>query len=149
MLSNGPGDPGVMKDETELVKQIVGAGKPVFGICLGHQILAQSQGISTYKMHAGHRGINHPVKNLISGKSEITSQNHGFTVKAEDIAKNKNIEITHVNLNDETIEGIRLKDKAVFSVQYHPEACPGPHDSRYLFDQFVASLVKTGVKQTA
>jgi len=149
MLSNGPGDPGVMKEETELVKQVVGAGKPVFGICLGHQILAQSQGISTFKMHAGHRGINHPVKNLITGKSEITSQNHGFTVKAEDIAKNKNIEITHVNLNDQTIEGIRLKDKAVFSVQYHPEACPGPHDSRYLFDQFVASMVNAGVKQTA
>lgn len=149
MLSNGPGDPGVMKEETELVKQIVGAGKPVFGICLGHQILAQSQGISTYKMHAGHRGINHPVKNLVSGKSEITSQNHGFSVNADEIAKNNNIEITHVNLNDNTIEGIRLKDKAVFSVQYHPEACPGPHDSRYLFDQFVASLVKVGVKQTA
>jgi carbamoyl-phosphate synthase small subunit len=148
MLSNGPGDPGVMKDETELVKQIVAAGKPVFGICLGHQLLAQSQGISTMKMHAGHRGINAPVKNLISGKSEITSQNHGFTVKVEDITKNKNIEITHVNLNDDTIEGIRLKDKAVFSVQYHPEACPGPHDSRYLFDQFVASLVKVGVKQS-
>ncbi len=148
MLSNGPGDPGVMKEETELVKQIVGSGKPVFGICLGHQILAQSQGISTYKMHAGHRGINHPVQNLVSGKSEITSQNHGFSVNAEDIAKNKNIEITHVNLNDKTIEGIRLKDKAVFSVQYHPEACPGPHDSRYLFDQFVASLVKVGVKQS-
>ncbi len=149
MLSNGPGDPGVMKDETELVKQIIGVGKPVFGICLGHQLLAQSQGISTYKMKAGHRGINHPVKNLVSGKSEITSQNHGFTVNAEEISKNKSIEITHMNLNDETIEGIRLKDKAVFSVQYHPEACPGPHDSRYLFDQFVASLVKVGVKQTA
>ncbi len=149
MLSNGPGDPGVMKDETELVKQVVATGKPVFGICLGHQLLAQSQGVSTMKMHAGHRGINAPVKNLITGKSEITSQNHGFTVKAEDIAKNKNIEITHVNLNDHTIEGIRLKDKPVFSVQYHPEACPGPHDSRYLFDQFVASLVKAGVKQPA
>jgi len=148
MLSNGPGDPGVMKEETELVKQIIGAGKPVFGICLGHQILAQSQGISTYKMHAGHRGINHPVKNLVSGKCEITSQNHGFSVNADEIAKNKNIEITHVNLNDKTIEGIRLKDKAVFSVQYHPEACPGPHDSRYLFDEFVASLVRVGVKQT-
>jgi carbamoyl-phosphate synthase small subunit len=140
MLSNGPGDPGVMKDEIALIKQVVDTGKPVFGICLGHQLLAQSQGISTYKMHAGHRGINHPVKNLITGKSEITSQNHGFTVKAEDIAKNPNVEITHVNLNDETIEGIRLKDKKVFSVQYHPEACPGPHDSRYLFDQFVANM---------
>jgi len=140
MLTNGPGDPSAMKDETNLVKQIVDSGKPVFGICLGHQLLAQSQGVSTFKMHAGHRGINHPVKNLISGKSEIASQNHGFSVNEEDIAKNKNIEITHRNLNDDTIEGIRLKDKKVFSVQYHPEACPGPHDSRYLFDEFVASL---------
>ncbi|MDI9341712.1 MAG: glutamine-hydrolyzing carbamoyl-phosphate synthase small subunit [Sediminibacterium sp.] len=140
MLSNGPGDPGAMPEETELIKQIVNTGKPVFGICLGHQLLAQSQGISTYKMHAGHRGINHPVKNLVTGKSEITSQNHGFTVNAEDIAKNPEIEITHVNLNDNTIEGIRLRNKSVFSVQYHPEACPGPHDSRYLFDQFTNSL---------
>lgn len=140
MLSNGPGDPGAMPEETELIKQIVNTGKPVFGICLGHQLLAQSQGVSTYKMHAGHRGINHPVKNLISGKSEITSQNHGFTVNADDIAKNPEIEITHVNLNDNTIEGIRLRNKSVFSVQYHPEACPGPHDSRYLFDEFTNSL---------
>ncbi len=140
MLSNGPGDPGVMKDEIELIKQIVASGKPVFGICLGHQLLAESQGISTYKMHAGHRGINHPVKNLITGKSEITSQNHGFTVNAEDIAKNPDIEITHVNLNDKTIEGIRLKNKHVFSVQYHPEACPGPLDARYLFDDFVSNI---------
>lgn len=141
MLTNGPGDPGVMKEETQLIKELVELGKPVFGICFGHQLLAQSQGISTYKMHAGHRGINHPVKNLITGKSEITSQNHGFTINVEDIAKNSNIEITHVNLNDKTIEGIRLKDKPVFSVQYHPEACPGPHDSRYLFDDFVKNLV--------
>lgn len=140
MLSNGPGDPGAMPNETELVKQLVDSGKPVFGICLGHQLLAQSQGIKTYKMHAGHRGINHPVKNLVTGKSEITSQNHGFTISAEDIANNTNIEITHLNLNDSTIEGIRLKNKKVFSVQYHPEACPGPHDSRYLFDDFVNSL---------
>ncbi len=143
MLSNGPGDPSVMKDEINLVKQIVESGKPVFGICLGHQLLAESQGIKTYKMHAGHRGINHPVKNLITGKCEITSQNHGFSIKAEDVDKNPNIEATHVNLNDKTIEGIRLKNKAVFSVQYHPEACPGPHDSRYLFDQFVENIVKS------
>jgi carbamoyl-phosphate synthase small subunit len=140
MLSNGPGDPGAMPNEINLVKQIVNSGKPVFGICLGHQLLAQSQGIKTYKMHSGHRGINHPVKNIITGKSEITSQNHGFTVSAEDIASNSNIEITHVNLNDNTIEGIRLKNKKVFSVQYHPEACPGPLDARYLFDDFIANL---------
>ena len=140
MLSNGPGDPSVMTEEINLIKQLVDTGKPIFGICLGHQLLAESQGISTYKMHAGHRGINHPVKNLITGKCEITSQNHGFTVNAEDIAKNKNIEITHVNLNDQTIEGIRIKNKPVFSVQYHPEACPGPLDSRYLFDDFVNFL---------
>lgn len=140
MLSNGPGDPGAMPNETALVKELVNTGLPVFGICLGHQLLAQSQGISTYKMHAGHRGINHPVKNTISGKSEITSQNHGFTVNADEIAKNPNIEITHVNLNDQTIEGIRLKGKKVFSVQYHPEANPGPYDSRYLFNDFVNNL---------
>ncbi|MHB8259795.1 MAG: glutamine-hydrolyzing carbamoyl-phosphate synthase small subunit [Bacteroidia bacterium] len=140
MLSNGPGDPSVMKDETNLVKQLIDTKTPVFGICLGHQLLAQSQGISTYKMHNGHRGINHPVKNLLTGKCEITSQNHGFSVKAEDITSNKEIEITHLNLNDNTIEGIRLKNKPVFSVQYHPEACPGPYDSRYLFDDFVKSM---------
>ena len=127
-------------EESALVKELVDTGLPVFGICLGHQLLAQSQGISTYKMHAGHRGINHPVKNIISGKSEITSQNHGFTVNEKEINKNPNIEITHVNLNDNTIEGIRLKGKKVFSVQYHPESNPGPYDSRYLFDEFVANM---------
>lgn len=142
MLSNGPGDPAAMPNEINLVKELVNTGLPVFGICLGHQLLAQSQGISTYKMHAGHRGINHPVKNLISGKSEITSQNHGFTVNEKDISLNPSIEITHRNLNDNTIEGIRLKGKNVFSVQYHPEANPGPHDSRYLFDEFVSNMKK-------
>jgi carbamoyl-phosphate synthase small subunit len=140
MLSNGPGDPSVMKEEIALIKQLVDTGIPVFGICLGHQLLAESQGISTYKMHAGHRGINHPVKNIITGKCEITSQNHGFTINVDDIAKNDQIEITHVNLNDKTIEGIRIKNKPVFSVQYHPEACPGPLDSRYLFDDFVTNI---------
>jgi carbamoyl-phosphate synthase small subunit len=140
MLSNGPGDPGVMKDEISLIKNLVETGIPIFGICLGHQLLAESQGISTYKLHAGHRGINHPVKNIITGKSEITSQNHGFTINVDDIAKNPQVEITHVNLNDNTIEGIRIKNKPVFSVQYHPEACPGPLDARYLFDDFVANI---------
>ncbi len=140
MLSNGPGDPGVMKDEITLIKKLVETGIPIFGICLGHQLLAESQGISTYKLHAGHRGINHPVKNIITGKSEITSQNHGFTINVDDIAKNPQVEITHVNLNDNTIEGIRIKNKPVFSVQYHPEACPGPLDARYLFDDFVANI---------
>lgn len=140
MLTNGPGDPSVMKKETEVVKAFVNSGRPVFGICLGHQLLAQSQGIKTYKMHTGHRGINHPVLNLKSGKSEITSQNHGFTVDEKDVKNNSNIEITHVNLNDKTIEGIRLKDRLAFSVQYHPESNPGPYDSRYLFDEFVANI---------
>lgn len=143
MITNGPGDPSVMINETNTVKEIIASGSPTFGICLGHQLIAQASGLTTYKMHKGHRGINHPVQNILTGKSEITSQNHGFGVKAEDVAKFKNIEVTHVNLNDKTIEGIRLKDKKVFSVQYHPEACPGPYDSRYLFDDFVAMVAET------
>ena len=110
---------------------------------LGHQILAQAVGIETYKMHNGHRGINHPVKNLVTGRSEITSQNHGFGVSPEAIRANSDkVEITHVNLNDETIEGIQIKGKNAFSVQYHPEASPGPHDARYLFDQFIELMEK-------
>lgn len=139
-LSNGPGDPSVMKNEVEVIKQILKIGKPLFGICLGHQLLAEASGIATYKMKNGHRGINHPVKNLISGHSEITSQNHGFSVSAEAVKNNKEVEVTHVNLNDQTIEGLRLKSKPVFSVQYHPEAAPGPLDSRYLFKQFAKMI---------
>ena len=139
-ISNGPGDPEPMDYAIQTVKEILAADKPLFGICLGHQLLALASGIRTYKMHHGHRGLNHPVKNLISGKSEITSQNHGFEVSAEDIKNNDNVEITHVNLNDKTIEGIRVKGKKAFSVQYHPESSPGPHDSRYLFDEFIAMM---------
>ena len=140
MISNGPGDPGAMKDEIKTIKNIINSGIPTFGICLGHQLIAEAAGISTFKMHNGHRGINHPVKNLITGKSEITSQNHGFGVLAEDIAKVKNMEVTHINLNDNTIEGFRYTDRNVFSVQYHPEACPGPLDARYLFDDFIGMI---------
>lgn len=140
-LSNGPGDPGSMNYAIETVKKIIEDGKPLFGICLGHQILALALGIGTYKMHHGHRGINHPVINVLSGKCEITSQNHGFGVSAEEIeAKADQIQVTHRNLNDETIEGFRVIGKDAFSVQYHPESSPGPHDSRYLFDEFVALL---------
>jgi carbamoyl-phosphate synthase small subunit len=110
----------------------------MFGICLGSQILAQAQGMKTFKLHRGHRGQNHPVKNLITGKSEITSQNHGFAIDPD--SNMGSVEITHINLNDNTVEGIRVKDKSAFAVQYHPEASPGPHDSRYLFDEFVASM---------
>lgn len=139
-ISNGPGDPAVTSYAIDTVKKILNVDVPLFGICLGHQILAEANGISTYKMHHGHRGLNHPVKNLISGKSEITSQNHGFAVKLDEVTKNTNIVVTHVNLNDDTVEGIRVKNKKAFSVQYHPESSPGPHDSRYLFDEFVDSL---------
>ena len=136
-ISNGPGDPSAMDYAVNTVKSILEADKPLFGICLGHQILALANGISTFKMHNGHRGLNHPVKNIVSGLSEITSQNHGFAVNKTDVEKNSNIEITHVNLNDHSIEGFKLKNKRAFSVQYHPEASPGPHDSRYLFDSFM------------
>ena len=139
-ISNGPGDPSVMDYAIGTVKDAVNSDKPVFGICLGHQLLALSCGISTYKMHHGHRGLNHPVKNLVSGKGEMTSQNHGFAVSEKDIEKNAGVEVTHLHLNDNTIMGIRLKDKKAFSVQYHPEASPGPHDSNYLFDEFVTMM---------
>jgi carbamoyl-phosphate synthase small subunit len=142
-LSNGPGDPSTMDYAISLAKDMVASGKPVFGICLGHQILALANDINTFKMHHGHRGINHPVKNLLTGKCEVTSQNHGFAVDAEDIKNNNNVEVTHINLNDESIEGLRVKGKPVFSVQYHPEAAPGPHDSQYLFDDFIKLINET------
>ena len=136
-ISNGPGDPAAMPYAVQTVKEILAENVPVFGICLGHQLLALACDVPTYKMHNGHRGLNHPVKNLLTGKGEITSQNHGFAVNADELKKNDNVEITHYNLNDNTIEGIRLKNRRAFSVQYHPESSPGPHDSRYLFDEFV------------
>lgn len=142
MLSNGPGDPSVMKPQIETVKQIANSGLPVFGICLGHQILALSMGLSTSKMHNGHRGCNHPVLNVQTGKGEITSQNHGFVVNFDDVANSNEVELTHKHLNDNTVAGLKVKGKPVFSVQYHPESSPGPHDSRYLFDDFITNIVK-------
>jgi carbamoyl-phosphate synthase small subunit len=139
-ISNGPGDPAAMPYAVETVKELLQTNKPLFGICLGHQLLALANGIPTFKMHHGHRGLNHPVKNVISGYCEITTQNHGFGVDPEAVRRSPNTEVTHVNLNDESIEGIRLKDKPAFSVQYHPESTPGPHDSRYLFDQFISMM---------
>jgi carbamoyl-phosphate synthase small subunit len=148
-ISNGPGDPAAMPHVVDTVSELIESNIPTFGICLGHQIIAQTNGIKTYKMFNGHRGINHPVKNLIKGTDEITSQNHGFAVDAStllstgsEIKKNKNLEVTHINLNDNTVEGLRMKHKPVFCVQYHPEASAGPHDSRYLFDDFVKMMAE-------
>ncbi len=142
MLSNGPGDPSVMSESITLVNELVQSNKPIFGICLGHQILGLSQGLKTEKMFNGHRGINHPIKNLLTGKGEITSQNHGFVLTKESVESNPSIELTHTHLNDNTVAGIALKNKPIFSVQYHPEASAGPHDSRYLFDQFIENMSK-------
>lgn len=139
-ISNGPGDPSAMPYAIEMVKDILAADKPLFGICLGHQLLAQANGINTMKMFTGHRGLNHPVKNIITERCEITSQNHGFGVVPDDVRSSDKVEITHINLNDQSIEGIRVKGKKAFSVQYHPESSPGPHDSRYLFDDFVGLI---------
>lgn len=139
-VSNGPGDPASMPYAVETIKGLLATDKPLFGICLGHQLLALANGIPTFKMHHGHRGLNHPVKNLITGKSEITTQNHGFGIVPEAAKASDLIEITHVNLNDDSIEGIRMVNKRAFSVQYHPESTPGPHDSRYLFDDFIAMM---------
>lgn len=136
-ISNGPGDPASMDYAVDTIKKILDINKPLFGICLGHQLMARACNISTFKLHNGHRGINHPVKNLETGKSEVTSQNHGFSVDYNEVDKSKNIKLTHVNLNDNSVEGTKIIGKKAFSVQYHPESSPGPHDSRYLFDNFI------------
>ncbi|MCB0761940.1 MAG: glutamine-hydrolyzing carbamoyl-phosphate synthase small subunit [Flavobacteriales bacterium] len=140
MLSNGPGDPAAMPEVVAEIGKLVELGLPTFGICLGHQMIALSQGLTTEKMFNGHRGVNHPVKNLKSGRCEITSQNHGFVVSRDSLADNVQIEETHMHLNDHSVAGIQHKTKPLFSVQYHPEASAGPHDSRYLFDQFVERI---------
>ncbi|MBC8299790.1 MAG: glutamine-hydrolyzing carbamoyl-phosphate synthase small subunit, partial [Pelagibacterales bacterium] len=137
-LSNGPGDPKPLSKVIETTKEIINNNFPLFGICLGHQIIALANGINTYKMFNGHRGINHPVLNLKTTKGEITSQNHGFAVDFKEAKKNKNVLVTHQHLNDNTVAGIELKNKKCFSVQYHPEAGPGPNDGNYLFDQFLS-----------
>lgn len=138
-LSNGPGDPRAITYTTETVGRIMDDGRPVFGICLGHQLMALSQGIEVDKMFVGHRGANQPVKNMITGLVEITTQNHGFGI-SEDSVKADKADISHINLNDNTVEGLRFKKANAFSVQYHPEACPGPQDSRYLFDEFTERM---------
>ncbi len=147
-LSNGPGDPEPLTQVIDTAKAIIASGAPLFGICLGHQIIALANGISTYKMHNGHRGINHPIKNLETGKGEITSQNHGFAIDKDQTMANKDIEITHIHLNDDTVAGIKMVNKPCFSVQYHPEAGPGPNDATYLFDQFI-ELIKSTKKKIA
>jgi carbamoyl-phosphate synthase small subunit len=146
MLSNGPGDPAAVGYGIKMVQDLVAHNAststptPVFGICLGHQILGLALGAKTYKLKFGHRGANHPVKDLTTGRVEVTTQNHGFAVEADTLA-GKPIELTHINLNDGTVEGLRHKDLPVFSVQYHPEASPGPHDAHYLFERFI-TLIK-------
>lgn len=136
-LSNGPGDPAAMDYAIETTRQIIAGRHPLFGICLGSQLLAKAVGIPTYKMHHGHRGLNHPVKNLRTGMSEITSQNHGFAIELDALNQSKEAELTHIDLNDHTVEGLILNGTPAFAVQYHPESSPGPHDSTYLFDNFV------------
>jgi len=139
-LSNGPGDPAPVTYAVDMIRGLLGK-VPIFGICLGHQLLAQALGARTYKLKFGHRGANHPVKNLLTGKIEITSQNHGFCVDIDSF-NSKDVELTHMNLNDHTLEGLRCRKLKAFSVQYHPEASPGPHDSAYLFDDFIDLMRK-------
>jgi carbamoyl-phosphate synthase small subunit len=139
-LSNGPGDPDPLTGVQSVAKQIIESDKPSFGICLGHQIIALANDVPTYKMFNGHRGINHPVMNVVTGKGEITSQNHGFAVDRVALENHPDLEITHYHINDNTVAGMRIKSKDCFSVQYHPEASPGPHDSSYLFDDFISMM---------
>lgn len=146
-ISNGPGDPEPLDASIQTAKDIIAGEKPLFGICLGHQVIALANGVSTYKMHNGHRGINHPIMNLLTGKGEITSQNHGFAINREEAEANPDLEITHIHLNDKTVAGIQMKNKDVFSVQYHPEASPGPHDAEYLFDQFFELIKKSATQK--
>ena len=145
-LSNGPGDPAATgKYAIPIIKKLIKNNLPLFGICLGHQLLGLSLGAKTKKMNLGHRGANHPVKNLIKGNVEITSQNHGFEIIKKNLPKN--IQVTHLSLFDNSIEGIKLKSKPVFSVQYHPESNPGPQDSVYLFEEFIKSVKKNAKKK--
>ncbi|WP_124980083.1 glutamine-hydrolyzing carbamoyl-phosphate synthase small subunit [Nonlabens xiamenensis] len=147
-LSNGPGDPEPLTNAIQVAKDILEEGAPLFGICLGHQVIALANGIPTFKMHNGHRGINHPIMNIATGKGEITSQNHGFAVDRKATEENKDISITHYHLNDDTVAGLKHNTKPCFSVQYHPEAGPGPNDATYLFDQFI-NLINSTKEVTA
>ena len=140
MLTNGPGDPEDAEESIEMIKGIIGK-VPIFGICMGHQLISLACGAKTYKLKFGHRGANHPVKNLITGKVDITSQNHGYAVDIDSL-KDTDLELTHIAINDRSCEGVRHKKYPVFSVQYHPEAAPGPHDSSYLFDEFIKNIDK-------
>jgi carbamoyl-phosphate synthase small subunit len=147
-LSNGPGDPAVLDYAVDTIKTLLPTGKPLFGICLGHQLLARAVGGRTFKLKFGHRGANHPVKDLRTGKVEITSQNHGYAVDPASLDPAE-VEVTHINLNDKTVAGLRLKRRPAYSVQYHPEASPGPKDSHYLFEEFLAEIKKHAARPVA
>ena len=142
MLSNGPGDPAPLTETIATVKKIINQGIPTFGICLGHQIIALASGLTTHKMHHGHRGVNHPILNLNTGTCEVTSQNHGFVVSSDTSSAAYDIDVTHTHLNDRSIAGLRINDQNTFSVQYHPESSAGPNDSRYLFKEFIEEIKK-------